>query len=132
MQDWKSNLKTMDSLRTYYIIKTDFFLEYYTIHLNQYHLRKLYAQLRCGALNIHVNTGRKNSIPYLERKCAYCNMNAIDDELHFLLICPFHVDLRRHMIPAIYIANSSIDNHKQLLRNGSLESCRSIALFIMH
>lgn len=44
------------------------------------------------------NTGRRNNIPREFRFCPFCK-NILEDELHFMFICPQYNDLRtRYML----------------------------------
>ena len=129
MQDWKSNLISLDSLRTYNVIKNDYFVEYYTLFLNQFHLRKLIAKLRCGVLDIEVNRGRRNNIPYIQRKCSFCYLNLIGDEFHFMLVCPFLTDL---LIPRHYYFNPGMERFTSLVNTDSKQLLYCIALFKYH
>ena len=131
MQNLKSNLVAMDRLRTYNIIKQDFFVENYILYLKHYHHRKVLALFRCNALNIEVNQGRKANIPYSERLCSFCNLHAIGDEFHLLLVCPFFTDLRTKYIPCYYWRNPSYLLFSSLLNTDSTQLLSRIALFII-
>ena len=50
--------------------------------------RSYLSQLRIGILQINIEIGRYRSIPLEERLCRLCNMNEIEDEIHFLFRCP--------------------------------------------
>ncbi|KAL5020896.1 hypothetical protein ScPMuIL_000051, partial [Solemya velum] len=40
------------------------------------------------SLKLFVETRRYNNIPHGQRLCKMCNMSMVQDEYHFLLICP--------------------------------------------
>ena len=50
--------------------------------------RSYLSQLRIGILQINIEIGRYRSIPLEERLCRLCNMNEIEDEIHFLFRRP--------------------------------------------
>ena len=131
IQDWQSNINSIDRLRTFKLIKTDYFVEAYTLYLNKFHLRKCIAKLRCGVLEIKVNEGRKEKVPYSQRLCTFCDKNVIDDEYHFMLICPFHDDLRKQFIPRFYYIYPNFQRFNFLLSTNSKHLCYSIAMFIL-
>ena len=56
--------------------------------------RSLMAQFRLGILPITVETGRFRNIPLQDRKCTICDLNEVEDEKHFLCICPVYNDIR--------------------------------------
>ena len=131
IQDWLNVIRTTDSLRSYALFKIDHFTEPYVLYLNNFTLRKAFAQLRCGALDIFVNSGRKNRLPFNQRICKYCSVAQIDDEYHFILICPFLKDLRSKYIKPFYFVHPSVDKFIQLMQSPSKLLCKSISSFIM-
>ncbi len=86
-QDLMSDIATMDRLRTYNLIKTDFGIESYLINIKQGWLRALLAKFRGGLLDLRGNSGRYDSTPLFERVCPLCNAD-VELEYHFLLLCP--------------------------------------------
>ena len=62
--------------------------------------RSLIARLRCSSHDLLVETGRwsRPVLPYINRICTRCNLNLIEDEFHFVLICPAYVELRTRFI----------------------------------
>jgi len=54
------------------------------------------AKLRLSSHTLNVEIGRHNII---DRHCIRCNLNDIEDEFHFVLICPDYVNLRNAYIP---------------------------------
>jgi hypothetical protein len=69
--------------------------------------RTALAKLRCSVHSLAIETGRHaNIIPEL-RMCIYCNRigeNLIEDEYHFVFICPLYSPLRRALIPNYFTA----------------------------
>ena len=45
-----------------------------------------------------------------ERLCTLCNIGLCEDELHFLLICPFLRDSRRLLLNPILCCNTELSN----------------------
>ena len=84
---WKDKVKNKTKLRTYITFKNKFGLEnYLKVNLDRTE-RSLLAQLRLGILPLHIETGRFNGTPEIERKCKLCNQDTIENEMHFLLKC---------------------------------------------
>ena len=61
---------------------------------------------RCGNLPLHVETGRfaRPKLPVEQRTCYHC-IDSVEDELHFLIDCPFYDDMRRKMFHKAQICN---------------------------
>ena len=46
------------------------------------------SRFRTSSHSLFIETGRYDNTPRTERLCKTCNMNQIEDEYHFLLVCP--------------------------------------------
>jgi hypothetical protein len=92
-----------NKLRTYRIFKKDC-----TPDIISRSNRRNLTRLRCGVLPLHVETGRFNrpSTPLPDRLCQFCDK--IEDELHFLLHCPFYDDLRYSLLSKFHPNNNDI------------------------
>ena len=79
-------------LSLYASFKTIFKFESYLDYIKDFTARCTLAKLRMSAHNLQIETGRfsKNKTPRDERFCPYCktlNTLAVEDEVHFLLVC---------------------------------------------
>ena len=84
---WKDNLTHKPKLRTYIRLKDNLkTANYVKTHLSGGE-RSVLAQIRCGILPLHIETGRFNNTPLEERLCTMCNNDDIEDELHFIFDC---------------------------------------------
>ena len=80
---WKEDIKP--KLRTYCLLNENFGTENY-VKLNMSRSqRSLIAQIRCGILPLHIETGRFRGIDAKYRICHFCD--DVEDELHFLFSC---------------------------------------------
>jgi hypothetical protein len=48
----------------------------------------LLTKLRSGTLKLNIELGRYNYTPRESRLCLCCNMNVVENEYHFVLVCP--------------------------------------------
>ena len=119
-------------LRCYRLFKDENYVEQYTIHLKRYSLRRLVAALRCGALDIKVNSGRRSKIPYNQRLCTFCSLGVIENEFHFTLVCPSLQDIRLKYISPFYVEQPDINKFNSLVTSSSNKICKNLALFIHH
>lgn len=60
--------------------------------------RSLVGQLRCGILQLRIESGRYRGEKVEERICNYCDMNVVEDEFHFIFECPLYSDERVDML----------------------------------
>ena len=56
--------------------------------------RSIFAQFRLGILRLEIETGRFRNIPSESRMCHFC-INEIEDELHFVCVCPVYSNHRK-------------------------------------
>lgn len=84
-------------LRTYSQFKKTFCTEPYITQLKGNHLITCLAKFRTSSHNLQIERGRytQPKTPINKRLCTRCNMNAIDDERHFILHCEKLVTLRQ-------------------------------------
>ena len=74
--------------RTYCKIKTSFGSEKYLHIINNFTLRRAIAKLRIFTHRLKIETGRYLKLEVSKRLCNKCDLNKIEDEIHFLLECP--------------------------------------------
>ncbi|MEW8545659.1 MAG: reverse transcriptase family protein [Candidatus Thiodiazotropha sp.] len=94
IQDWSSKLNESGKARHYRYIMPNFGLATYLKYNLPLKFRIPLSKLRCSVHNLLVETGRHKNIDYENRICVLCNSANIEDEFHFVMICPFYEDLR--------------------------------------
>jgi len=55
--------------------------------------RHILAKLR-SSYKLNIEIGRHNKIDRQDKKCIRRNLNDIEDEFHFVLVCPDYINLR--------------------------------------
>ena len=96
-----------NKLRTYRLFKTNFELEAYLCNIQNTAHRTALTRLRVGSHRLAIELGRYHKpkpLPIKERLCDLCNV--VEDEYHFLCICPKYIAQRQEMekkVVAIYI-----------------------------
>ena len=94
---WNESRYSKPKLRYYNMFKSDFEREDY-LNLNiSKRQRSIFSQFRAGILPLNVETGRFRNIDLSERLCNLCPLSEVEDEYHFLCICPKYSDLRQHL-----------------------------------
>jgi hypothetical protein len=110
---WKREIATKPKLRFYRIFKDTFAEEMYlTCSLNRIQ-RSYIAQLRLGILQLAIETGRYRSIPLENRICQLCDLNCIENEVHFLFICPIYATKRKTFFDNINMTMNVIEHIDQ-------------------
>jgi hypothetical protein len=91
-QEWHSNIFESDRYELFRTFKTDFTAELYVTDIDVYCFRVALSQLRFGVLPINNNMQRYSDNPVL-KNCPFCS-NVVENEEHFLYVCPLYTDLR--------------------------------------
>ena len=72
------------------------------------------CRLRLDGLPLHIHTGRYN-ISITPRSSRYCQMcmntgNDLEDEFHFICVCPLYANLRKQYIKPYFYQKPSMFN----------------------
>ena len=94
---WKINVASKPKLRTYALFKINIKTELYVSLLIPKCKRSIFCQFRSGILPLAIETGRYRNVPADERLCEICNLNLVEDEIHFLCFCPRYQELRTEL-----------------------------------
>ncbi|MES9883266.1 MAG: reverse transcriptase family protein [Sedimenticola sp.] len=102
LQGWFSDVANSRKLSTYKTIKSGFSMEKYFTIVENDNFRIALTRFRCSAHSLEIEEGRFRHIARENRLCRLCNMNVIENEYHFLLVCPFYTVLRRTHLPRYF------------------------------
>ena len=128
---WQTNSSEIDSLsvnRLYRHIQAE--KTFYLSNLQNDFIRVAITKLRLGSHNLFIERGRWNNTNYLDRKCLQCN--DIEDEYHFVIICPKFLDLRTKYIPKSYYTKPSMYTFLNLINNDNEKMFKNLGLFLHH
>ena len=90
------------------------------------------TRFRCSSHNLEIEVGRYryNRVERYNRLCKVCNMQMVEDECHFLLVCPTFADLRRQCLPSYYYRWSSRNKFIIVLKDSSTSLIKRLSKFI--
>ena len=130
-QEWQNDIAKYSSCRTYRTFKSGLNLERYLL-LSDSADRINICKFRCRKIKIPVVTlGYANiNILYENRKCSLCNLGAIGDEFHYILICPIFQQQRQIYIEGNYLIDSDREKFSELMKSQNLSILRKLAKFI--
>ena len=80
--------------------------------------------------NLALETGRYYNIPKENRICTFCNMNKIESEYHFLLVCPLYAELRRQYLHQFYCRWPSLTKFQNLMQSKSERVIKRLSKYI--
>ena len=118
VQEWRASLNTNDVLILYRSVKDNFEMEPYLENIISRNLRIALTKLRISAHSLRIQTGRysRDRVDRNLRYCLICNANEIEDEFHFILMCPAYENLRKIHIKRYYRNRPNMHKFVQLLR----------------
>ena len=98
----------LNKLRTYALFKRQWKLEPYLTCIDDRDKRVLLTKFRIGICPLRIETGRyeqvsKNirGLPEVKRTCKCCVNDMVENEYHFLLICPAYERERKHLFEVV-------------------------------
>ena len=130
MQSWYAEINNSRRLSSYCIYKQEFKMETYLdqIKVNKY--RIALSKFRLSSHKLEIETGRHRNIPRADRKCKKCNADVIEDEYHFLLVCPVYRELRQKYLKPYYCHWPTINKFEKLMSSESTSIIYSLSKYV--
>lgn len=126
----RRGLESCSSMIFYKEISQYFEMSPYLLKIRNRKHRNALSRLRLSSHGLQIETGRHSGIARENRKCILCDKNDIEDEFHFVLICPCYHELRLLYIKNYYRNNPSMFKFIELLNKGG-KSLSNLALYIV-
>ena len=130
IQSLFSTIESADKLCTFRQFKCKFIFEKYFDVIKEKHLLNNLTRFRLSSHPLLIETGRYENIPRMSRLCKYCNMKVIENEYHFLLVCPAYIDIRKHCLPKYYCHWPNMHKFVSLLSSQNNSIIYKIARYI--
>ena len=117
-QEWFNKISLSGSLTLYKNIKLSFGIENYLDVLPS-KLRINISKLRLSA---SIETGRyaRNRLDRALRLCTLCDKSDLEDEYHFVLVCPVYDSIRKKYIRPFYYKRSNVFKFITLMQTNQL------------
>ena len=129
-QDWYRTLNNSSMLDVYRNFKINFEYESYLDILPR-SLRYFFTRLRLSAHPLHIQSGRyARDVARNQRHCMCCNSTDIEDEFHFICICPAFRNIRKKYIKPCYYKRPSMYKYLSLLQSNNKIELMKVCLFV--
>ena len=125
--EWKQGIELSSSVYIYKEIKQTFEISSQLFILNKKKLRNAIAKLRLSSHQLNIEIGRRRNIVRADRKCTLCNLNEIEYEYHFTLICPMYNDLRKEYLQKYFYVKPSVAKFITLLNSSKQNVFKKIS-----
>lgn len=130
ISEWREGMSLRTSLIIYREMKQTFEMSPYLLKMQNRKLRNTIAQFRLSSHQLAVEVGRHRNIQRSERKCTFCNRDEIEDEFHFILVCPYYSDLRIKFIHNYFYTRPSVFKFITLLNSTKLKILNRLAIYL--
>ena len=134
-RQWWKDIESSSKLRTYTLVKKYFCVEPYILHTRGNHLITSMARYRMSSHDLNIERGRYNNTitPVNQRIFTRCELNEIDDEIHFLLHCSAMNNERKILfdsVTAIINIQPTNEMFLRIMTSRDITVVKSLAQFI--
>ena len=134
-QNWHDDISTKSKLELYCKHKTILDFELYLSLDIYWKHRVALSRFRCGNHKLAIERDRYLNFDRSDRLCQYCKnrgVNVIENEVHFLLVCPMLENLRKTYLTNCINSRTEIDTFIPLLSSKKPEYIKNLAAFLYH
>ena len=118
-QKWYTEINNSSRLEAYARFKHNFETEKYLNCISENKYKLALTRLRTSSHNLSIETGRYDDSDRETRICKSCNMNVVEDEYHFTLVCPHYRMLRQKFLKDYYCHWPTMQKFESLLSSSS-------------
>ena len=130
LQTFYSSVEATSKLDIFKKLNKQFKLEKYITFVDIDKHRVSLTRFRCSAHKLMAEEARYRGIERNMRICPLCSMNVVEDEYHFLLICPAYRELRKKYLPRYYCRWPTRDKFIKLLNEDQNSIMKRLAKFV--
>jgi len=116
--------------KSYCSYKLSFGLEPYLEIIKEPKYRNALARLRTSSHDLKIEKGRHHNIQREHKFCENCNQKQIENEYHFLLICPKYMELRKKYLKKFYYTWPTVHKFKCLLSQTAPKHLNNLGKYI--
>ena len=126
---WREKINSSERLMFYSSLKQSVTISPYLQNVTHVHARHALVRLRFGMCPLRYRSlNFFAAMPNSPTNCPYCE-NHLENEVHFMLVCPLYCDLRFEYIPMKYTRRPSLSTLSRLLASSNSTLHTNVALF---
>ena len=129
-QSWYAEIDNSSQLQAYSIFRHNFEFQDYLDNVIDSKYRTALARFRTSSHKLAIESGRFENIMVENRKCRLCTMNTLENEYHFLLVCPFYRDIRIKYLPSYFCSWPTLNKFESIMSSKSKYVQQKLAKFI--
>ena len=131
-QSWYTNINNSSRLLMYARFKHEFEMEHYLDFITEKKYKIALTKFRLSSHDLAIERGRFEHIERNNRLCRYCNLNMIENEYHFLLVCPLYRDLRKKYFQNYYCHWPTMNKFDDLMAKTSKHAILNLSKFVFY
>ena len=131
-QQWFSSITNSRRLQPYSTYKYNFTTEKYLDCIKENKYRIALTRFRTSSHKLAIETGRHQNQALGNRLCTKCNMNQVETEYHFLLVCPKYRALREKYFKRYYQSWPNIIKFQTLMSQRSCKEMMKLSKYIFY
>ena len=134
-QEWLSKVAESEKAEHYKHFKSLLEVEKYLILDLCFKFRQALAKFRCSSHNLMIEKGRHLDLDRIFRNCPFClkrNIYTIEDEYHFLMVCPQYEDIRYIYFPENMLNYVTIDKFYSFISSRNEQMITSLAKYLYY
>ena len=128
-QNWQAHIQTSKRFEMYRNFSTTHLVKSYLLFYMDRHMQLVLAKFRLGISQINVHSCRYKNVNNVDLLCPLCQ-ESNEDEIHFVLKCPFLNNLRVRFIPKKFYAMPCLFRFCLLMASNDEKIVRKLALYL--
>ena len=131
-QSWYSAINNSQRLLSYCRFKHNFNLEGYLDVIQENKFKIALSRFRLSSHSLEIERGRYTNVPREDRICKVCNSSFVENEYHFLLVCPAYRLLRRQYMKPYFCSWPSLNKFDNLMSSKNKKEISNLSnLYIL-
>ena len=90
------------------------------------------SRLRCSSHDLFIESGRYINVERENRFCKLCDLNQVEDEYHFVLVCPVYSPIRELYIKKYYFEQPNQFKFSALMNSKNRKVLQNVSMFIYY
>ena len=116
----------------YSLYKHEFDLENYLDCIENKKFRIALTKFRLSSQDLAVERGRYDDTNRNDRICKFCNGSLIENEYHFLLVCPLYRELRQRYMKPYFCHWPTLNKFDELMSKRNINTISNLSKFIYY
>ena len=129
-QSWYSNINNSNRLSSYCRYKHEFRCEIYLDIIHEKRFKIALSRFRLSSHQLEIERGRYHDIARDERLCKFCPSKCIENEYHFMLVCPLYQELRRQYLKPYFCSWPTLNKFDRIMSTENKKEILNLAKYV--